>query len=74
MLRGIFGPPNMPKDATEWYIGLLKKVTETPEWRKYMDEGALKPAFATGDEYVKWLAEAETLHRDLMQKGGLLKK
>ena len=74
MLRGIFGPPNMPKDATEWYIGLLKKVTETPEWRKYMDDGALKPAFVSGDEYVKWLVEAEALHRDLMQKGGLLKK
>ena len=25
-------------------------------------------------EYVKWLEEAETLHRDLMTKGGLLKK
>jgi putative tricarboxylic transport membrane protein len=74
MLRGIFGPPGMPKEATDWYIGLLKKVTETPEWRKYMDDGALKPAFVSGDEYVKWLVEAEALHRDLMQKGGLLKK
>ncbi len=74
MLRGIFGPPGMPKEATDWYIGMLKKVTETPEWKKYMDEGALKPAFATGDEYVKWLGEAEVLHRDLMTKGGLIKK
>ena len=74
MLRGIFGAPGMPKDATDWYVALLKKVTETPEWRKYMDDGALKPAFATGDEYVKWLVGAEELHRDLMTKGGLLKK
>jgi len=74
MLRGIFGAPGMPKDATDWYIALLKKVTETPEWKKYMDDGALKPAFATGDEYVKWLIGAEALHRDLMAKGGLLKK
>ena len=28
MLRGIFGPPDMPKDAVEWYQGLLKKVYE----------------------------------------------
>ena len=74
MLRGIFGPPNMPKDAVDWYVGFLKKVTETPEWKKYMDEGALKPAFAAGDEYVKWVAENEKLHRELMAKGGLLKK
>ena len=74
MLRGIFGPPNMPKEAVDWYVGFLKKVTETPEWKKYMDEGALKPAFASGDEYAKWVEENEKLHRELMAKGGLLKK
>jgi putative tricarboxylic transport membrane protein len=74
MLRGIFGAPNMPKEAVDWYVGFLKKVTETPEWKKYMDDGALKPAFATGDEYVKWVEANERLHRDLMAKGGLLKK
>src|SRR2546422_10695814 len=74
MLRGIFGAPDMPKDAVDWYVAFLKKVTETPEWKKYMDEGALKPAFATGDEYVKWVEENEQLHKELMTKGGLLKK
>jgi tripartite-type tricarboxylate transporter receptor subunit TctC len=74
MLRGIFGAPDMPKDAVDWYAGFLKKVTDTPEWQKYIEEGALKPAFATGAEYVKWVEENEKLHRDLMTKGGLLKK
>ena len=74
MLRGIFGAPAMPKEAVEWYQGFLKKVTETPEWKKYMEDGALKPAFATGPEYVKWVEENEQLHKDLMAKGGLLKK
>jgi len=74
MLRGIFGAPNMPKDAVDWYVGFLKKVSETPEWKKYMEEGALKPAFASGAEYVKWVEENEQLHKDLMARGGLLKK
>jgi len=74
MLRGIFGAPDMPKEAADWYVGFLKKVTETPDWKKYMEEGALKPAFLTGAEYVKWVEENEKLHRDLMAKGGLLKK
>ena len=74
MLRGIFGAPEMPKDAVAWYQDFLKKVQDTPEWKKYMEEGALKPAFATGDEYVKWVQEAEQLHKELMAKGGLLKK
>ncbi len=74
MLRGIFGAPNMPKEAVDWYVALLKKVTETPEWKKYMEEGALKPAFASGSDYVKWVEDNEKLHQELMMKGGLLKK
>jgi tripartite-type tricarboxylate transporter receptor subunit TctC len=74
MLRGIFGAPAMPKEAVDWYTGFLKKVYDTPDFKKYLEEGALKPEFASGAEYVKWVEEAEILHRDLMSKGGLLKQ
>jgi putative tricarboxylic transport membrane protein len=74
MLRGIFGAPDMPKDAVDWYVGFLKKVYDTPEFKDYLKQGALKPAFATGAEYVKWVEENEKLHRELMTKGGLLKQ
>jgi putative tricarboxylic transport membrane protein len=74
MLRGIFGAPDMPKEAVEWYQGFFRKVFETPEWKKYLEDGALKAAYATGPEYVKWVEDNEQLHKDLMAKGGLLKK
>jgi len=73
MLRGIFGPPNMPKEAVDFYVGLLRKVYETPDFKKYLEDGALKPDFTTGAEYAKWVEENEKLHKDLMAKGGLLK-
>jgi putative tricarboxylic transport membrane protein len=73
MLRGIFGPPNMPKDAVAWYVNFLKKVNETPEFKEYLQNGALKPAFTTGAEYTKWVEQNEKLHKELMAKGGLLK-
>ena len=74
MLRGIFGAPDMPKEAVDWYVSFLKKVYDTPEFQDYLSKGALKPAFTTGAEYVKWVEGAEQLHRELMTKGGLLKK
>jgi tripartite-type tricarboxylate transporter receptor subunit TctC len=74
MLRGIFGPPDMPKPAVDWYVGFLKQVSETPEYKDYLSKGALKPAFATGPEYVKWVEDNDTLHKELMDKGGLVKK
>jgi len=74
MLRGIFGPPDMPKAAVDWYIGFLRKVSDTEEYKAYISKGALKGAFATGAEYAKWVEENEGLHKQLMEKGGLIKK
>jgi tripartite-type tricarboxylate transporter receptor subunit TctC len=74
MLRGIFAAPGIPKDAQEWYIDLLKKVSDTPEWRKFTDDGGLKRAFLTGSYYTQWLGQTENLQKDLMTKGGLIKK
>ena len=73
MLRGIFGAPEMPKDALQWYVEFFKKVYDTADFKKYLSDGALKPAFLTGAEYAKWVEENDNLHRDLMKKGGLLK-
>jgi putative tricarboxylic transport membrane protein len=74
MLRGIFGPPDMPAEAVAWYQNLLKKVAETPEFKDYMQQGALRPAWLVGPEFNTWLGREEQVHRELMTKGGLLKK
>src|SRR5438093_2459 len=74
MLRGIFGPPDMPKEAVAWYQGLLKKVMETPEFKAYMNDGALKPAWLTGPELSAWMEKEDKVHQELMAQGGLLKK
>src|SRR6266508_4366923 len=74
MLRGIFGAPDMPKEAVEWHQGFLKKVYETPEFKDYLNQGALKPSWLVGPELVKWLEGADQQHKELMEKGGLLKK
>jgi putative tricarboxylic transport membrane protein len=74
MLRGIFGPPAMPKEAVEWYQGFLKKVMDTPEFQAYLNDGALKSAWLTGPELTAWMEKEDQVHRDLMAKGGLLKQ
>lgn len=74
MLRGIFGPPDMPKEAVAWYQGLLKKVMETPEFKAYLTDGALKPAWLTDPELSTWMEKEDKVHQELMAQGGLLKK
>ena len=74
MLRGIFAAPGITKEQQEYYVNVMKKVTETPEWTKYISDNGLKSAFLTGPDYVKWLEEKENVTKDLMAKGNLLKK
>ena len=74
MLRGIFMPAGVSKDVVDFYIDLFKKVRETPEWKKFMQDGAFNQSFMVGKEYTDWVAKAETLHRDLMKDAGFLAK
>jgi tripartite-type tricarboxylate transporter receptor subunit TctC len=74
MLRGIFGAPGITKEQQDFYVDCLKKVTETPEWKKYISDNGLLASFLSGPDYAKWVGEQETIHKELMTKGGLIKK
>jgi tripartite-type tricarboxylate transporter receptor subunit TctC len=73
MLRGIFAAPGITKEQQDFYVDCLKKVTETPEWKKYVSDMGLQAAFLSGPDYAKWVGEQETIHKELMTKGGLIK-
>ncbi|MHB1200305.1 MAG: Bug family tripartite tricarboxylate transporter substrate binding protein [Polaromonas sp.] len=74
MLRGIFMPPGVTDDQRAFYVDLLKKVRETPEWKDFMEKGAFNQTFMEGAEFTKWLGTAETLHYGLMKDAGFLAK
>ena len=74
MLRGFFMPPGVSKEAVAYYVDLMKKVRETPEWKKLMNDGAYNQTFMSGDQFVKWVADAEKLHEGLMKDAGFLAK
>jgi tripartite-type tricarboxylate transporter receptor subunit TctC len=74
MLRGIFMPGGVSKDVVDYYIGVLNKVRETPEWKKFMQDGAFNQSHMTGKEYADWVADAEKRHEELMKAAGFLHK
>ena len=74
MLRGIFMPAGVTKDQVDFYVDLFKKVRETPDWKKFMEDGAFNPTFMSGPEFTKWVEKAEATHRDLMKEAGFLAK
>jgi tripartite-type tricarboxylate transporter receptor subunit TctC len=72
MLRGIFMAPGVTKEQTDYYVDLFKKVRETPEWHKLMQDGAFNQTFMSGADYAAWVGKAEELHKQLMQEAGFL--
>lgn len=74
MLRGIFMPPGVTPDQVSFYVDLLGKVRETPDWKEYMEKGAFNTTTMTGDQFRKWLEGAEAQHRTLMTEAGFLAK
>jgi putative tricarboxylic transport membrane protein len=72
MLRGIFMTPGATPDQVAFYVDLLKKVRETPEWKQLMNDGAFNQTFMTGAEYASWVEKEEKRHRELMKEAGFL--
>ena len=72
MLRGIFMPPGVEQEQVDYYVDLLSKVRETPEWQDFMNKGAFNTTFMAGDEYKAWVAEAAERHKNLMAEAGFL--
>jgi tripartite-type tricarboxylate transporter receptor subunit TctC len=74
MLRGIFMPAGVTKEQVAFYVDLFKKVRETADWKKFMEDGAFNTTFLSGPEYAKWVEAAEKTHIELMREAGFLAK
>ena len=55
-------------------LGQAKVTGFTPEWKKFMEDGAFNQTFMTGPDYLKWVEKNEALHRNLMKEAGFLAK
>ena len=72
MLRGFFMAPGATDEQVAYYVDLLQKVRETPEWKKLMEDGAFNQTFMTGKEFADWVAKEDARHQALMKEAGFL--
>jgi len=72
MLRAIFLPGKVKPEETAFYVDLMKKLVQTPEYKEYMEKQALKPIFLTGKDMLSFLEEDDTLNKNLMSEAGFV--
>src|ERR1700694_4972543 len=72
MLRAMFLPGKVTPEQTAFYVDLFKKLTQTQEYKDYMEKQALKPVFLTGKDMLKFLEEDDALNKGLMTEAGFV--
>jgi tripartite-type tricarboxylate transporter receptor subunit TctC len=72
MLRAMFLPGKVTAEQTAFYVDLFKKLTQTAEYKDYMEKQALKPVFLIGKDMLKFLEEDDALNKNLMTEAGFV--
>jgi putative tricarboxylic transport membrane protein len=73
-LRGVVMPPGVPADAVAFWEDALRKVAESPEWKRaYLDRFRDEPRFVGSKEFGQVLETTNGLYAKLMTELGLIK-
>jgi len=72
MLRAFFLPAKVKPEETAFYVDLMKKISQTAEFKEYMEKQALKPVFLSGADMLKFLEQDDKLNTSLMTEAGFV--
>jgi tripartite-type tricarboxylate transporter receptor subunit TctC len=71
MQRSINGPPDMSKEAQDWYIQLFQTLFESEEWQSYCEsEGLFCEEWMAGDDLAAFHQTQYERHATLIEKVG----
>jgi putative tricarboxylic transport membrane protein len=69
--RGIFGVPNMPKEAQTFMEDALKQMTQTPEWAEICQRNGWTQVFMNSSDFAAFLEKTNEEYKSLLQTIGL---
>jgi tripartite-type tricarboxylate transporter receptor subunit TctC len=72
MPRTVFLPPGVPPAAQTYWIGVMRRVSETPEWQEYIQRTSQSAALLTPDEMRALMRTEEQAARELYGPEGWL--
>jgi putative tricarboxylic transport membrane protein len=73
-VRAIAGPPDMPPAAIKFYEDMLKKITDTDEWKKnYIEKYGMTPVYMNASDTKKFFNEESKKYEQLFKEVGVVK-
>ena len=74
MPRTVWLPAGAPAEAVAFYAGVLKKVSETDEWKEYITRTVQTGRYMAGDDMKAFVAKDEKSSRDVFEREGWIVK
>ncbi len=74
MPRTVWLASGAPAEAVAFYAGVMKKVSETPEWKEYIERTVQTGKFMAGDELKAFIAADDKSSREVFEREGWLVK
>jgi tripartite-type tricarboxylate transporter receptor subunit TctC len=72
MPRTVWLPAGEEPDVVEFYAGVLKKVSETPEWQKYLTGASQSGTYMSGADFASFIKKDETAVSEVLKREGWL--
>jgi putative tricarboxylic transport membrane protein len=71
MPRGLILAPGVSQEVQDWWIAVVKKVVETPEWKAYLERELLTADVRYGADFAAYLVETNRTFRTLLTEAGV---
>ncbi len=72
MPRTVWLPAGVKPDVVQFYSDILKKVAETPEWKKYLADTSQSPAYMSGEQLTTFIKNDEASVSQVLKREGWL--
>lgn len=72
--RGLFGPPEMPGYAIEFWANTLDEMVKTPQWKEASERNGWDDAYQKADEFTTFLGEVNKNYEEILSEIGMLNK
>lgn len=71
--RGVIAPKEIPAEAEEALSELFRKMTETDDWKQYLEDTSLQNGYLPSKEFSAFLVEEEQFWKNILTELGFLK-
>lgn len=71
VVRGIVGPPGMPREAVAYYEEFFARLVQTSVWKKYLEDNYFDDAFQRSAEFTKFQDEFIERVRPILTDAGV---